>query len=401
MITTDNEIVIFGEHDEATMNQIRMCQETLGIRSVLCADGHKGYSAPIGGVTAYIDNISVSGVGYDIACGNMAIKTDATWDDIKKRLPQIADTIESQISFGVGRNSKEDVDHELFDADEWSIPVLRDFKDKARKQLGTCGSGNHYADVFVDENGIVWVGVHFGSRGLGHTIATNALLVAGAKDGMDEPPCVLSVKSDLGAAYLKCMELAGRYAYAGREYVARYIVNKILKANIVEEIHNHHNYCWKETHDGVEYYVVRKGSTPAFPGQRGFVGGSMGDMSVIIEGVDSELSRSALYSTVHGAGRVMSRTQAAGKKKWLYNERLKKKVPTRVTEGLVNEDSMRQKIKNAGIELRGAGADEAPQVYKNLASVLDHHSGTIEILYTLQPKIVVMAGEETYDPYKD
>jgi len=106
MITTDNEIVIFGEHDEATMNQIRMCQETLGIRSVLCADGHKGYSAPIGGVTAYIDNISVSGVGYDIACGNMAIKTDATWDDIKKRLPQIADTIESQISFGVGRNKR-------------------------------------------------------------------------------------------------------------------------------------------------------------------------------------------------------------------------------------------------------------------------------------------------------
>src|SRR6185436_7314224 len=99
----------------------------------------------------------------------------------------------------------------------------------------------------------------------------------------------------------------------GREYVARTVVQEILKAKIVEEIHNHHNFAWKETHGGESYWVVRKGATPAFPGQKGFVGGSMGDDAVIIEGADSEVSREALFSTVHGAGRIMSRTAAKGR----------------------------------------------------------------------------------------
>ena len=127
---------------------------------------------------------------------------------------------------------------------------------------------------------------------------------------------MLRTSTMLAQDYLAGMHLAGRYAYAGREWVARTIVKKVLWAKIEEEVHNHHNFAWQEEHDGEMQWVVRKGATPAFPGQKGFVGGSMGDNAVIIEGVESPESKEALYSTVHGAGRVMSRTAAKGKQRW-------------------------------------------------------------------------------------
>jgi hypothetical protein len=116
----------------------------------------------------------------------------------------------------------------------------------------------------------VWIGVHFGSRGLGHKIATWFLKKAGAKDGMDVDPCVIDVNGDLGDQYIKCMHLGGEYAYAGRDWVCQKVA-KILGATILEEVHNHHNFAWRENHSGEDYWVVRKGATPAFPGQKGFV----------------------------------------------------------------------------------------------------------------------------------
>jgi tRNA-splicing ligase RtcB len=167
-------------------------------------------------------------------------------------------------------------------------------------------------DLFVDEQQRVWVGVHFGSRGFGHRIATYFIRAGGGKDGMNVDPVLLDVNSALGQDYIACMKLAGRYAYAGRDWVCGRVA-ELLGAKVLEEVHNHHNFAWEETHNGEKLWVVRKGATPAFPGQKGFVGGSMGDISVIIEGVKSDENRTSLYSTVHGAGRVMSRTQAAGK----------------------------------------------------------------------------------------
>src|SRR5205823_4975290 len=134
-----------------------------------------------------------------------------------------------------------------------------------------------------------------------------------------EQETLLDVATPVGDAYWQLMNLAGRYAYAGREWVARKVV-ALLGGREEELVHNHHNFAWREEHGGERFYVVRKGATPAFPGQKGFVGGSMGDDAVIIEGVASdqpavrELQARALYSTVHGAGRVMSRTAAAGKR---------------------------------------------------------------------------------------
>ena len=386
--------VIFGQHDEATIRQIETCLAAGGEKAVLCADGHKGYAQPIGGVVAYKDKVSISGVGFDIACGNLAIRTDAMEADIQPKMDAIMDDVVRHISFGVGRTNKNRVDHELFDDEAWNIRAIGQLKHLAQEQLGTVGSGNHYVDVFADEGGVVWVGVHFGSRGLGHRSATHFLKVAGGKDGMDVPPTVLDLRVQVGQDYLAAMRLGGRYAYAGREYVARFVVREILQANIVEEVHNHHNFAWEEEHYGEKFWVVRKGATPAFPGQQGFIGGSMGDDTVIIEGIDTARSREALFSTVHGAGRVMSRTAAKGKFENVGGKRIRQ-------PGRIRHDEMMAWLKNKGVVLRGGDLDEAPQAYRRLTDVLAAQGRTIRVLHTLRPLGVAMAGRNIVDPYKD
>jgi len=304
------------------------------------------------------------------------------------------DDVVRDISFGVGRKSKTRVDHPLFDDPAWSVKPIGQLKEIARDQLGTVGGGNHYVDLFADEQDRIWVGVHFGSRGLGHKTATHFLKAAGGKDGMDVPPTVVEENSEIGRDYLAGMHLAGRYAYAGREAVARHVVRQILGAKILEGVHNHHNFAWRETHDGEEYWVVRKGATPAFPGQRGFVGGSMGDDAVIIEGIESPLSREALFSTIHGAGRIMSRTAARGRFVKVGNKRIRQ-------DGLVRHDEMMKWMHDRQILLRGGDLDEAPQAYRRLPDVLGAHAGTIRVLHTLRPLGVAMAGRDIVDPYKD
>ena len=385
---------IFGQHDDATIKQIETCVAAGGERAVLCADGHKGYAQPIGGVVAYKEKISLSGVGFDIACGNLAILTDVTLPQIQSSIARIMDDVVRDISFGIGRKSKTRVDHELFDDPAWELQPMRGLKSTAADQLGTVGGGNHYVDLFADEQERVWVGVHFGSRGLGHKTATHFLKAAGGKDGMDVPPTVVDEESEIGHDYLTGMHLAGRYAYAGREAVARHVVRGILGGQILEEVHNHHNFAWREKHSGDEYWVVRKGATPAFPGQKGFVGGSMGDDAVIIEGVDSPASREALFSTVHGAGRIMSRTAAKGRFVKVGNKRIRQ-------DGLVRHDEMMKWVADKGVVLRGGDLDEAPQAYRRLPDVLAAHEGTIRILHTLRPLGVAMAGCDMVDPYKD
>jgi tRNA-splicing ligase RtcB len=240
---------IFGQHDEATIKQIETCVAAGGERAVLCADGHKGYAQPIGGVVAYKDKISLSGVGFDIACGNLAIMTDARRQEIAPKIDKIMDDVVRDISFGIGRKSKVRVEHELFEDDPaWQLEPIRNLKAVAAEQLGTVGGGNHYVDLFADEQDRIWVGVHFGSRGLGHKTATHFLKAAGGKDGMDVPPTVVDEKSELGQDYLAGMHLAGRYAYAGREAAARHVVREIIGANIVDVVHNHHNFYWREKH---------------------------------------------------------------------------------------------------------------------------------------------------------
>ncbi|MEP0804559.1 MAG: RtcB family protein [Chloroflexota bacterium] len=387
-----DNIPVWGEPvDESALKQIKNCARTADA-AALMADHHKGYAVPIGGVVAYKDSISPSGVGFDIACGNKAVRLDIPASEVRANIRKIMDDIWGNLSFGIGLKNKQRVDHELFDDPAWTLPAVRSLKDMARAQLGTIGSGNHYVDLLEDEQGRVWVGVHFGSRGLGYKTATFFLHAGGAKDGMDVDPLVIPLRSSLGVDYLACMQLAGRYAYAGRDWVCNEVA-RMLGAHILEEVHNHHNYAWLETHGGEQLWVVRKGATPAFPGQKGFVGGSMGDISVILEGVESEEAKHALYSTVHGAGRVMSRNAARGK--------INRKTGKVITPGAVTREMMMEWVRKQGVELRGAGTDESPHCYKRLPEVLGFHAPTIRILHTLKPIGVAMAGENEFDPYKD
>jgi tRNA-splicing ligase RtcB len=217
--------------------------------------------------------------------------------------------------------------------------------------------------------------------------------------------------------------------------VARKVVS-LLGAREVDLVHNHHNFAWKETHGRDEFIIVRKGATPAFPGQRGFIGGSMGDDAVIVEGTRTDAreeaatdsakrrpsstpiatmaaarsgagaaasplaleavaqrQQDALYSTVHGAGRVMSRTAAIGK----HNRRTGEVI----APGRVSPEMMREWIARKGVILRGGGLDESPHVYRRLPDVLAAQQDTITVLHTLRPLVVVMAKPDEFDPYKD
>jgi tRNA-splicing ligase RtcB len=319
-------------------------------------------------------------------------------DELRKNISVIMDDIWRVISFGIGRKNEEKVDDPCLDLADpaWQLDSVKLLRDKAEAQLGTVGSGNHYVDLFTDEQDRVWIGVHFGSRGFGHGIATWFLKAAGASDGMEVEPCVLPVSGDLGAQYLEAMTLAGKYAYAGRNWVCGRVA-KILGADPLEEIHNHHNFAWREEHGGENLWVVRKGATPAFPGQKGFVGATMGETSVILEGVENENSKYSLYSTVHGAGRSVGRKDATGV--------IKKNKETGelrvVREPRVTHDMMQGWVDRSGIELRGAGVDESPDCYKRLDAVLAEVEDSVKILHRLTPVGVAMAGKDTYDPYKD
>jgi tRNA-splicing ligase RtcB (3'-phosphate/5'-hydroxy nucleic acid ligase) len=440
-------IKTFGAVDERSMKQLERCMEAGDAEfGVLCADHHPGYSQPIGGGIAYEGYVSPSGVGYDIGCGNKAARTELARSDLESLggVERIMGEIVRRISFGMGVSAQERVDHPVLDKIRRAdFAPQRKLAQLAESQLGTVGSGNHYVNLMEDENGHVWVGVHFGSRGFGHKTASGFLALAEGKrfgeravqGEMDSPPVLFAVGSELGDAYVAAMELAGEYAYAGRDVVVGKVLD-ILGAEAAHEVHNHHNFAWREEHFGRTYWVVRKGCTPARPGQEGFVGGSMGDESVVLEGIASTENEQALFSTVHGAGRVMSRSQAAGRirrrKRWAcryqdcervfdidgisaYRGAPKKGVcpdhpeagvkkvwiEEQLKPGVVDWPAVQARLREQGIVLVGGGADEAPEVYKRLPDVLAAHGETIRVKHTLRPLGVAMAGRDLYDPYRD
>jgi tRNA-splicing ligase RtcB len=443
---SDNEeegmgtIKTFGSIDERSLKQLERCMEAGDAElGVLCADHHPGYSQPIGGGIAYEGYVSPSGVGYDIGCGNKAARTELTRADLDALggVESLMREITRRISFGMGVAAQERVDHPVLDKIRHAeFQPQRQLAQLAESQLGTVGSGNHYVNLMEDEEGRVWVGVHFGSRGFGHKTASGFLALAEGKrfgeravEGeMDSPPVLFEVGSELGDSYVAAMELAGEYAYAGRDVVVDKVL-EILGTQATHEVHNHHNFAWREEHFGRTYWVIRKGCTPARPDQEGFVGGSMGDESVILEGVESPENEQALYSTVHGAGRVMSRSQAAGRvrRQAVYacsirdcdfavpakgytgescprhpEARMRRwRTETVVRPGLVDWPAVQARLRDQGIVLVGGGADEAPEVYKRLPEVLAAHGDTIRVKHTLRPLGVAMAGRDVRDPYKD
>lgn len=404
--TSIDLVHIVGDHDADTITQIRKVSE-VAQAAALMPDGHLGYWMPIGGVAAFKDAIPPAGVGYDIACGNKAVRLDLRvgelahedYEDIGHNL------FHRTLEFGMGgRNTHPEApkDHPIFSDDRWDLlpPEHREnLRQKAISQLGTIGAGNHYVDVFEGSDGYVWVGCHFGSRGFGWQVAAGFMaLSAGKTFGervRESESGLLDLSASGGADYLELMQLAGDYAYAGRDWVCA-TAAQVIGAPILEEIHNHHNFAWREYHAGIgNVWVVRKGATPAFPGQRGFVGGSMGDTSVILRGYDGtngriqEEQEQNLFSTVHGAGRVMSRTQAKGK--------THRKTGEVIREGAVSQAEMDSWLEEqfASPVIRfGGDLDESPQAYRRLSDVLCYLGDTIEIETVLTPRVVMMAPPE-------
>jgi tRNA-splicing ligase RtcB len=431
-------IEIFGHADSRSLEQLERCIQSAGedLPGVLCADHHPGYAQPIGGVIGYRNHLSVSGVGYDIGCGNKAIQLPIRASELKKERAAIADLLWNNLSFGLGRANDENVDHPIIDyIARANFKPQRKLLQKARAQLGTIGGGNHYVDLFADEDDWVWLGVHFGSRGFGYQTAEGFhALHAGKRfmdrvpeGGMDAPPTLLKLGTELATDYIEAQELALGYAYAGRNWVCAKVCRLLGVTSPVMEIHNHHNYASKENHFGEDLWVVRKGATKANPGQLGFVGGSVKDISAIVSGIDSEKSQKALYSTIHGAGRLMGRKEAGGSYKWdktwacldyrkcdgtrpsgiaraangapptcpkCGHTMARRKTRICVRPGKVDFAKAKKEIAAAGIELRGGNAEQTHDSYKNLADVLQCHVGTIRVEKILKPFIVCMADEK-------
>lgn len=444
--------------DQKAIDQIENClRDERAIAGALMADAHLGYSMPIGGVITYDGAISPTGVGFDIACGNMAVKTSALLSDFANsdggqyaQIKKVMREVQRNVSFGMGRSNPKPVDDAIFyndlDTWEWLEAHSPGLTRKAEQQLGTVGSGNHYVDLLVDEQGYVWIANHFGSRGFGHTIASGFMALAAGVAFNERVPegedaVVLNLSDEIGLLYTKAMNLAGEYAYAGRRHVIDQVLEILGNPKVLESVHNHHNFAWEETPG---QWTIRKGATPLTI-ELAFIGGSMGDVSVIVRGRPHKgpLLRTlgtiqqpwpiedigALHSAPHGAGRIMGRNQAAGKvrKYWVCPNRNCEFVPIRctsdasghpanhcplcsiplrrermrdTTDARINWDEVRADLVQRNIVVLGAGADEAPGVYKSLEYVLAQHSN-IEVVHRLMPIGVVMAGADEYDPYKD
>lgn len=426
-----NLLSIFGRDgiEDSAIEQMNTCLEAGVDRGdnslgVLCADAHQGYSCPIGGVVAYEGFVSPNLVGFDIGCGNHAIKLDVQANEVD--VSGVMDAIWERIPFGMTRKQIDfdaspygrDVLQRIKDSD---LKVVRSLYDKAESQLGSVGGGNHFVNLMRGESdGKLWIANHFGSRGFGHTLATHFLQEIGAEDGIFSPPALIDANSRTGSDYYEAMELSCEYARVGRDVVLFAVKSFIEEAmgrplGVKYVVRNNHNDCRIEWHCHRKYYVHRKGATPAWHLQEGFVGGSMGDISVIVEG--SRKDAGHLFSTIHGAGRQMSRTEAKGKqkKRWTCsnrecdwrqrhgehkpqdgkcpecgNEGLTKQWFT-IQEGKIDYEEVQDRLSSEGIEIRGGGADEAPGAYKRIEEVLEHHRGTIDVVETLHPLGVAMA----------
>src|ERR1051326_5453134 len=379
------------EHD-AVMQMEKACLLPVSVAGALMPDAHVGYGLPIVAVLATENAVIPYAVGVDIACRMKMTVLDIPVRDLEQKQDRLTRAIEAETRFGVGANFKERRAHDVLDAD-WSIsPITKRNKDKAWSQLGTSGSGNHFVEfgLFTAHGNIselepgTYVALlsHSGSRGTGAAVCDHYSKIA-FEQFPDLPSELkrlawLSLDSQEGQEYWAAMELMGRYAAANHAMIHEHVAAN-LGAEVLLDLENHHNFAWKERHviDGVEKEVVvhRKGATPAGEGVLGIIPGSMASPGFVVSGKGNPES---LNSASHGAGRVMSRTQATKTFNW-------KKVNAFLRE--------------QGVTLISAGLDEVPMVYKNIREVMAAQSDLVTVLGQFDPRLVKMAphGERAED----
>jgi tRNA-splicing ligase RtcB len=375
--------------DPSSVQQLRnACQLPVAVRGALMPDAHRGYGLPIGGVLATRNAVIPYAVGVDIACRVKMTVLDMPPSTLRQRREIFEQAIQSETRFGIGANFKQKRRHQVLDED-WGITrMIGGLKDKAWAQLGSSGSGNHFVEFGLFRTDQPGLGLqpgtylallsHSGSRGAGARIANHYSKLA-MQQHPDLPSQLkhlawLDLSSAEGEEYWRAMQLMGRYAAANHSCIHRHIAQH-LGAKVLLDLENHHNFAWKETHDGEEVIVHRKGATPAGKGVLGIIPGSMATATYVVRGRGN---RDSLESAAHGAGRVMSRTKAKKTLSW--------------KEAKVMLDQK-------GITLMSAGLDEVPMVYKDIHSVLAAQSDLVEPLATFQPRLVKMApsGERPED----
>jgi tRNA-splicing ligase RtcB len=381
-----------GLEHEAIMQMERACLLPVSVAGALMPDAHVGYGLPIGGVLATEKAVIPYAVGVDIACRMKMTVLDLRVQELERHQDRLTRAIEAETRFGVGASFKNRRQHEVLDAD-WSVsPVTQQNKDRAWSQLGTSGSGNHFVEfgLFTAHGKIhdlepgTYVALlsHSGSRGTGAAVCDHYSKIAFSQ--FPDLPSELKrlawlpLDSQEGQEYWAAMELMGRYAAANHAMIHQHVAAN-LGAEVLLDLENHHNFAWKERHviNGVEKEVIvhRKGATPAGEGVLGIIPGSMASPGFVVSGKGNSES---LNSASHGAGRVMSRTQATRTFNW-------KKVNAFLRE--------------QGVTLISAGLDEVPMVYKNIREVMAAQSDLVTVLGQFDPKLVKMAphGERPED----
>ena len=374
-----------SEIDDAAHAQMKQsCSVPMAVAGALMPDAHVGYGLPIGGVLALEGAVIPYAVGVDIACRMKLSVLDLPVSGLTDDFHRFRHALEGGTRFGVGAVHQTPADHPVLDQD-WSVTrITREHKDKARKQLGTSGSGNHFVEfgVFTLPEDDAELGLpageyvsllsHSGSRGTGAAVCDTYSNIARARMPKRYEDlgrlAWLDLDSEAGQEYWAAMNLMGDYAAANHDVIHR-LVTKLLGARIVGGVENHHNFAWKEVHDGKEVIVHRKGATPAGKGVLGVIPGSMATPAYIVRGKGNPES---LDSASHGAGRRMSRTKAREMYTW---------------------NAVKNDLDKKGIKVLSAGADEVPYVYKDIDQVMREQSDLVEIVARFDPKIVKMTDD--------
>ncbi|MHA3772910.1 RtcB family protein [Verrucomicrobiota bacterium sgz303538] len=381
-----------GLECDAVKQMANACALPVAVAGALMPDAHVGYGLPIGGVLATENAVIPYAVGVDIACRMKLTVYDRKANTIAGQRDRLANIIENETRFGMGASFKQRRDHDVMDED-WTVsPVTQRLRDKAWKQLGTSGSGNHFVEfgeftVTDEELGLepgeyLALLSHSGSRGTGAQVCEYYSRRAMSRH--DYLPkelkhlAWLSLDEADGQEYWAAMNLMGQYAAANHALIHRHIARK-LGADVILDIENHHNFAWKECHviDGVEREVIvhRKGATPAGAGVLGIIPGSMASPGFVVRGKGESAS---LHSASHGAGRVMSRTKAMQSFTW---------------------SAVKKLLAERGVELLSAGLDEVPGVYKDIHAVMAAQTDLVDVLGKFEPRLVKMcpAGERAED----
>jgi tRNA-splicing ligase RtcB len=373
---------VWGEGLEAgAIDQMKNAARLpVAVQGALMPDAHQGYGLPIGGVLATENAVIPYAVGVDIACRMRLSVFDIPADQIKRLHDKLVNALRRETLFGAGAGFRKPMEHDVLDED-WSVTaVTKRVFDKARTQLGTSGSGNHFVefgtirlekpDLNLDPGEYLALLSHSGSRGAGATVADYYSKLAMEKH--PELPAELrrlawlDLDSAEGQEYWAAMNLMGRYAAANHELIHRKVARS-LGARVIAGIENHHNFAWKETHGGKELIVHRKGATPAAVGVMGVIPGSMASPGYVVRGRGVEAS---LNSASHGAGRRMSRKAATQQYRWNH---------------------IKPMLEQAGVTLLSAGIDENPFAYKNIDEVMAQQRDLVDVIARFDPKIVRMA----------